>query len=32
MPSQTFMAMTDDEVHALWLYVKSVPPKPFGHK
>ena len=32
MPSQTFKAMTDDEVHALWLYVKSVPPKPFGHK
>jgi hypothetical protein len=25
-------AMTDDEVRALWLYVKSVPPKPFGHK
>ena len=32
MPSQTFKAMTDDEVHARWLYVKSVPPKPFGHK
>jgi len=32
MPSQTFRGMTDDEVHALWLYVRSVPPKPFGHK
>lgn len=32
MPSQTFRAMTDEEVHALWLYVRSVPPKPFGNK
>lgn len=32
MPSQTFRGMTDDEVHALWLYIRSVPPKAFGHK
>lgn len=32
MPSQTFRGMTDEEVHALWLYIRSVPPKPFGHK
>ena len=32
MPSKTFHGMTDDEVHALWLYIRSVPPKPFGHK
>lgn len=32
MPSKTFKGMTDDEVHALWLYIRTVPPKPFGHK
>jgi hypothetical protein len=24
--------MTDDEVKALWLYLRSVPAKPFGNK
>jgi hypothetical protein len=32
MPYATFKGMSDDEVHALWLYVRSVPPKPFGNK
>jgi cytochrome c553 len=32
MPWKTFRYMTDDEVHALWLYLKSVQPKEFGNK
>lgn len=32
MPWQTFRQMTDDELHAVWLYLKSLPPKPFGSK
>ena len=30
MPYQTFVHLTDDEVHALWLYVHSVPARPAG--
>jgi mono/diheme cytochrome c family protein len=32
MPWRTYAAMTDDELHALWSYLRSVPPKPFGNK
>jgi cytochrome c553 len=32
MPWRMFAAMTDDEIHALWLYLRGVPPRPFGHK
>jgi mono/diheme cytochrome c family protein len=32
MPWKVFHGMTDAEVHALWLYLKSVPPKAFGNK
>ena len=32
MPWQVFSRMTDDELHALWLYLQSVPAKPFGNK
>lgn len=32
MPWRVFANMTDDEVHAIWLYLQSVPPKPFGNK
>jgi mono/diheme cytochrome c family protein len=32
MPWKVFRGMTDAEVHAIWLYLKSVPPKPFGNK
>jgi cytochrome c553 len=32
MPWPYFAGLTDDEVTALWLYVRSVPPKPFGNK
>ena len=32
MPWQTFRVMTDDELSALWLYLQSVPRKPFGNK
>ena len=32
MPWPNFSGMTDDEVQALWLFVRSVPPKPFGNK
>jgi mono/diheme cytochrome c family protein len=32
MPLETFARMTDEEVHALWLYLRSVPPKEFGNK
>jgi mono/diheme cytochrome c family protein len=30
MPWKTISNMTDDEMHAVWLYLKSVPPRPFG--
>ena len=32
MPWKVFRGMTDAETHALWLYLRSVPPKPFGNK
>ena len=32
MPWRSYAAMTDDEVRALWLYLRGVPPKPFGNK
>jgi mono/diheme cytochrome c family protein len=32
MPWEVFRGMTDAEIHALWLYLRSVPPKPFGNK
>jgi cytochrome c553 len=32
MPWKTYAGMTDDEISAIWLYLKSVPPKPFGNK
>ncbi len=32
MPWPYFAGMTDDEVSALWLYVRSVPARPFGNK
>jgi len=30
MPWQTVGHMTDDELHALWVYLRSVPPRTFG--
>jgi len=32
MPWEVYKGMTDAEVHALWLYLRSVPAKPFGNK
>ena len=32
MPWKVFRGMTDAEIHALWLYLRSVPAKPFGNK
>jgi cytochrome c553 len=32
MPWRAYAHMTNDELHALWSYLHSVPPKPFGHK
>jgi hypothetical protein len=32
MPWRTFGSMTDDEMHALWVYLRSVPPMAFGNK
>ena len=32
MPWKVFRGMTDAEIHAIWLYLRSVPPKPFGNK
>jgi len=32
MPWKSFAKMTDNELTALWLYLKSVPPKPTGNK
>jgi cytochrome c553 len=31
MPWPTISQMTDDELRAIWLYLKSVPPKPTGN-
>jgi len=32
MPWKVFRGMTDAEIHSLWLYLKSVQPRPFGNK
>jgi len=32
MPSKVFRGMTDAEIHAVWLYLTSVPARPFGNK
>jgi len=32
MPWEVYQGMTDAELHALWLYLRSVPAKPFGNK
>ena len=32
MPWKVYRGMTDAEIHALWLYFRSVPAKPFGNK
>ena len=32
MPWKVFGGMTDAEIHALWRYLQSVPPKEFGNK
>lgn len=32
MPWRQFRGMSDVELHALWEYLRSVPPKPFGNK
>ena len=32
MPWRQLGQMTDDELRAIWLYLQSVPAKPFGHK
>lgn len=32
MPWESYRGMTDSELRAIWLYLKSVPPKPFGNR
>jgi mono/diheme cytochrome c family protein len=32
MPWPIYSRLTDEEVRALWLYLRSMPPKPFGNK
>jgi hypothetical protein len=32
MPWRSYQHMTDAELHALWLYLRSVPPRAFGNK
>jgi mono/diheme cytochrome c family protein len=32
MPWRVFRNMSDDDVHSLWLYLQTVPPKEFGNK
>jgi mono/diheme cytochrome c family protein len=32
MPWKTYRNMTDDELKAVWLFVKSAPAKPFGNR
>lgn len=32
MPWKVFGKMTDADLHSLWLYIQSVPPKEFGNK
>jgi mono/diheme cytochrome c family protein len=31
MPWTDFAQMSDDELHAIWLYLRTVPPQPTGH-
>jgi mono/diheme cytochrome c family protein len=32
MPLDSYGQMTDEEISAIWRYLRSVPPKPFGNK
>jgi hypothetical protein len=32
MPWEIFRGMTDDELNAIWLYLRSVPPRAFAQK
>jgi cytochrome c5/mono/diheme cytochrome c family protein len=32
MPWKVFRGMTDAEIHAIWMYLRSVPARPFGNK
>jgi hypothetical protein len=32
MPWQQFKNLTDDELHAIWQYLHSVPAKEFGNR
>jgi hypothetical protein len=32
MPVEWTKEMTDDEIRAVWLYLKTVPPKEFGSR
>jgi cytochrome c553 len=32
MPWQAFGKMGDDDLHALWLFLKTLPPKPYGQR
>jgi hypothetical protein len=32
MPWKAFRGMTDAELHAIWLYLRSVPARAFGNK
>ena len=32
MPWKLAAGMTDEEMHALWLYLRSIPPRPFGQQ
>ena len=32
MPWKVYRNMTDEELHSVWLYLSSVPPRPFGNK
>lgn len=32
MPWRVFRNMSDDDLHSLWLYLQTVPPKEFGNK
>jgi len=32
MPWETYAKMTDEEIAAIWLYLRTVPAKPFGNK
>jgi putative polyketide hydroxylase len=32
MPWRSFSGMTDEELHALWLHLRSMPPRQYGNK